>query len=61
MESRNITLAGIWAFTIIWLVASFVVGADLLIALILFFIAVAASVGISSVSRGGQAAPKGNP
>ncbi len=39
----NILLAGVWAFAIIWLVGTFVVGGDLLVSLVVFFIAIGIS------------------
>ena len=37
-------VAGVWAFVIIWLVGMLVVRGDLLIAFMLFFVAIAISV-----------------
>ncbi|MDE1857628.1 MAG: hypothetical protein KGI26_00980 [Thaumarchaeota archaeon] len=58
MDSRGITVAGVWLFAIVWLVGSFVVGADLLFALIVFFIAIGVSVGVSMSQKGDGTGPK---
>lgn len=47
-----------WLFAIVWLAGSFAVGADMLFALIVFFIAVGVSVGVSMSQRGDGMGPK---
>jgi hypothetical protein len=44
METRNIMVAGVWAFALVWLVGMLVLRGDLLVALIIFFIAVGVSL-----------------
>ena len=51
MEARDISVAGVWAFAIVWLIGSFTLGADLLFALLVFFIAIAVSVGLSMLPK----------
>ncbi len=46
MESKNIMMAGVWAFAIIWLVGSFLAKADLLVSIVIFFIA----IGVSAIA-----------
>ncbi len=53
MEARTITIIGVWAFAIIWLVGTFFTGADMLISLVLFFIAIIVSIGISAMPKAG--------
>lgn len=55
VEARNISIAGVWTFAVVWLVGSFVLGADLLIALVIFFIAIAVSYGLSILPKSGAA------
>ncbi len=55
----NIFLAGVWSFAIIWLVGMLALQADLLSALIVFFIAVAVSaIAVVSPQAKSQAAPQ---
>ncbi len=61
MEARNITAVGVWAFALIWLVGVFAAQADLLSALIIFFIAIAVSVGLSVVPKISRTEPKQGP
>ncbi len=49
METRNLLVMGVWAFAIIWLVGVLAVAWDVLSSLIVFFIAIAVSVGAISV------------
>ncbi len=44
METRNIMVIGIWTFAIVWLVGTFVLGADALVALFIFLVAIVISV-----------------
>ncbi len=44
METRNIMVVGVWAFVIVWLIGMLALGGDLLIAIVLFFVAMAISV-----------------
>ncbi len=46
MESKNLMIAGVWAFAIIWLAGSFLAKADLLFSIVIFFIA----IGVSSIT-----------
>ncbi len=43
MEAKNIMLVGVWAFAMVWLLGTFVVRADALVALVIFFIAIGVS------------------
>jgi hypothetical protein len=45
METKNILVAGVWAFAIIWLVGMLAVQGDMLSSLIVLFIAIAVSAG----------------
>ena len=45
METKNVLVVGVWAFTIIWLVGMLALEGDLLSSLIVFFIAIAVSIG----------------
>ena len=49
METKNILVVGVWTFALIWLVGMFALDGDLLSALIVFFIAIAVSVGAVAV------------
>ena len=49
METKNILVVGVWTFAIIWLVGMFALDGDLLSALIIFFIAIAVSVGAAAI------------
>ncbi len=49
METKNILVMGVWAFAIIWLIGMLALQADLLSALIVFFIAIAVSVGAAVI------------
>ncbi len=53
MEARNITIIAVWVFAIIWLVGAFFTGADMLISLVLFFIAIIVSIGIAAMPKSG--------
>ena len=44
LETKNLMVVGVWSFVIIWLVGTFVVQADALIALMLFFVAIVISL-----------------
>ncbi len=61
METRNITVMGVWAFAIVFLVGAFFVGADMLVTLMLFFIAVIVSIALSATSKPSQASPDQHP
>ncbi len=45
METKNILVVGVWAFTIVWLVGMLVVQGDMLSTLLIFFVAIAVSLG----------------
>lgn len=50
-------LVGVWAFVIIWLVGMLVLRGDLLIAMVLFLIAIGVSIGAASLpTKGGPEA-----
>ncbi|MDG7010546.1 MAG: hypothetical protein JRN57_00360 [Nitrososphaerota archaeon] len=61
MDARNVTIAGIWAFAIVWLVGSFALEADLSFALLIFFVSMAVSVGLAMTQRASATAPKQTP
>ncbi len=54
MESKNILIVGVWAFVIIWLVGMLLLRGDLLIALLLFVIAVGVSFAAAALPGGRQ-------
>ncbi len=45
METKDLLVAGVWAFALIWLVGMLMVAGDMLSSLIVFFIAIAVSAG----------------
>lgn len=44
METRNMIVIGVWSFAVVWLVGMLIARGDLLIAMVLFFIAIVVSV-----------------
>lgn len=52
MEPKNILMGGVWAFTLIWLVGMLLVEGDMLSSLVIFFVAIAVSVGVVSLPSG---------
>ena len=54
LETRNILVTGVWSFVIIWMVASFLLDADLLFAFLLFFVAIAVSVAATALGESKQ-------
>ncbi len=62
MEVRDIMVIGVWAFAIILLVGSLALGADLLVALFIFVVAIIVSVAAAELpgttsSSGSQVKP----
>lgn len=51
MEVASMTVIGVWAFTIIWLVGMLAVGGDMFITLVLFFIAIVVSVAVTAIQK----------
>ena len=51
MEVRSVSVVGVWAFAIVWLVGSFVAGADLLFALVIFIVAIGVSAALSMLPK----------
>ena len=49
METKDLLVAGVWAFAIVWLVGMLAVKGDMLSSLIVFFIAIAVSAGAMAV------------
>lgn len=45
METKNILVAGVWAFALVWLVGMMWLRGDMLFTLVVFFIAIAVSIG----------------
>ena len=58
METTNITVVGVWAFAIIWLVGMLVLRGDLFVSLFLFAIAIAVSGGMTAIKQDSIAAKK---
>lgn len=52
METRSIMVVGVWTFATVWLVGMLAIQGDMLTTLLLFFIAIAVSVGAVALPTG---------